>query len=375
VQYNQQVLGVLWTLRLLLLAPLGRNPSTAPHTSLRRHLTTAAPLRSPPPLAQPPLVALGYPRTATEPTSPRRGRQRSGARFARPQARAVQPCLGASLSARTCAVQPSSLTTLHALLGRLPLSSHLCRRTLRRRLYPAQAGIAAAASQPAVPVTSISPSASSAAAAAAAAARGLGKSLAAKKTKSPKSPKAKKNFKCPHCRKAFPKLTGVQVRSLGDAKSSRWVTLRARWVTLRARWVTLRARWVTLRACWVTLRARWVTLRARWVTLRARWVTLRARWVTLRARWVTFAVRRHPTRRLAWRSLRRTSPQTARRSCRRASGSSGRASTRGCYGTRTRRTSRRMPRGRVTCVRGSVQRIAHCRRCGPRRASCLGVAP
>jgi hypothetical protein len=50
--------------------------------------------------------------------------------------------------------------------------------------------------------------------------------------------------------------------SLGDAKSSRWVTLRACWVTLRTRWMTLRARWVTLRARWVTLRARWVTLRA-----------------------------------------------------------------------------------------------------------------
>jgi hypothetical protein len=41
--------------------------------------------------------------------------------------------------------------------------------------------------------------------------------------------------------------------SLGHAKSSRWVTLRARWVTLRARWVTLRARWVTQRARGVTL--------------------------------------------------------------------------------------------------------------------------
>jgi hypothetical protein len=58
--------------------------------------------------------------------------------------------------------------------------------------------------------------------------------------------------------------------SLGEATSSRWVTLTARWVKLRARWVPLRARWVTLRASWVTLRACWVTLSASWVTLGAR---------------------------------------------------------------------------------------------------------
>jgi HSP90 family molecular chaperone len=45
-----------------------------------------------------------------------------------------------------------------------------------------------------------------------------------------------------------PSQPGRRTSSLGDAESSRWVTLRARWVTLRAHWVTLRARWVTLRA-------------------------------------------------------------------------------------------------------------------------------